>query len=200
MQFDGKSIISIDMKKANFSALSFYDARIFGNAGSWEEFLGRYTQYNHIINSKYVRQVIMGTCNPKRQVAYEKHLMSLMLEMIMPSLPEFEVYSLSHDEVILTFPEDFNNFDAYYKVLDVVKTTPYSTFLRVSIFHLNKLPTTDGWKRSIFCEGENSFDFKKLNAEYYHQAVKFDRGEHITMDDLVIYHDGFLARLLNPVF
>lgn len=61
----GKLFISIDMRKANFSALKFYDKSIFSNADTWEEFVGRYTENKHIVNSKYIRQVILGNCNPK---------------------------------------------------------------------------------------------------------------------------------------
>ena len=50
-----KTFISIDMKKANFSSLCHYSKDIF-NADTWEEFLGKYTNNQHIINSKYIRQ------------------------------------------------------------------------------------------------------------------------------------------------
>ena len=43
---------NIDMRKANFSALKDYDRSIFRNADTWEEFIGRYTENKHIINSK----------------------------------------------------------------------------------------------------------------------------------------------------
>ena len=65
---DGKCFISIDMRKANFSSLHHYNSDIFGGAESWEEFIGRYTGNQHIINSKYIRQVILGNCNPKRHI------------------------------------------------------------------------------------------------------------------------------------
>ena len=71
---DGKLFISIDMRKANFSALKNYDSGIFDSVDTWEEFISRYTDNKHIINSKYIRQVILGNCNPKRQVTYENIL------------------------------------------------------------------------------------------------------------------------------
>ena len=77
---DGKLFISIDMRKANFSALKNYDSGIFDSVDTWEEFISRYTDNKHIINSKYIRQVILGNCNPKRQVTYEKYLMDGILD------------------------------------------------------------------------------------------------------------------------
>ncbi len=70
-----KIFISIDMRKANFSSLHSYDKGIFGNADTWEQFISRFTDNEHIINSKYIRQVILGNCNPKRHITYEKYLM-----------------------------------------------------------------------------------------------------------------------------
>lgn len=63
---NGKVFLSIDMKKANFSALHEYRDDIFGEAHTWEKFISRFTDNKHIINSKYIRQVIMGNLNPKR--------------------------------------------------------------------------------------------------------------------------------------
>ena len=94
---DGKCFISIDMRKANFSSLHHYNSDIFGGAESWEEFIGRYTGNQHIINSKYIRQVILGNCNPKRHITYEKYLMDgaltyltevfISMDRVVPNLP-----------------------------------------------------------------------------------------------------------------
>ena len=197
MTLDRKSVISIDMKKANFSALSVFDKRIF-SADSWEEFLSRYTPYEHLIGSKYVRQVIMGTCNPKRQVSYEKYLMGELLDYIQEKV-SVEVFSFTSDEIILLpmTPLPSHSLD---KIQEIVATWKYGHIIRVSLFTLFKLPVTDGWRREIFDGEKTTFDFKKMSADYYHQAVKMEMGEHITMDDLVIYHDGRLARFLSPIF
>lgn len=76
---DEKIFISIDMRKANFSSLHSYDKGMFGNADTWEQFISRFTDNEHIINSKYIRQVILGNCNPKRHITYEKYLMDQTL-------------------------------------------------------------------------------------------------------------------------
>ena len=213
MPLNEKHIISIDMKKANFTALSRFSKDIFLGADTWEEFMGKFTGLQNLIRSKYVRQVIMGACNPKRQVAYEKYLMTMLLEEILPKLEGLEVYSLSNDEIILvpdTETKEFS-FDVFEEVTKAVKETEYADMVRVSVFHLEKLPVTDGWKREIYYDRasydspelrkhyHHPYDFKKLSADYYHQIVKAYRNEHITGDDLVIYHDGRLARLLNPI-
>lgn len=195
---NGQSVISIDMRKANFSALSVFDKRIFGNAESWEEFIGRYTCYKHIVNSKYIRQVVMGTCNPKRQVAYEKYLMGTLLEHLKKEM-DIHVFSFSSDEIII-LPESSDILSFYNTISEKVSSWEHSDIVRISVFTLTKLPVTDGWRREIYDGKTTKIDFKKMPADYYHQAVKREFGLPITEDDLTFYHDGRLARFLNPVF
>lgn len=52
---DGKRFISIDMKKANFHSLKAFAPDIFDNADTWEDFMRKFTDDEHIIGSKYVR-------------------------------------------------------------------------------------------------------------------------------------------------
>lgn len=75
----GRVFISIDMRKANFSSLHEYDKNIFLGTDTWEDFISQFTDNEHIINSKYIRQVILGNCNPKRHITYEKYLMDQTL-------------------------------------------------------------------------------------------------------------------------
>ena len=56
---DNCAFISIDMKKANYSAMNHYSPAIFGFCETWEEFIKMFTDCDHLINSKYVRQVIL---------------------------------------------------------------------------------------------------------------------------------------------
>ena len=65
------------MNKANFSALHNYNSNIFNNKNTWEEYVSNFTNNEHIINSKYIRQVVLGNCNPKRCITYEKYLYKL---------------------------------------------------------------------------------------------------------------------------
>lgn len=242
---DGKRFISLDMKKANFSALHYYDTSIFGDAATWEEFISRFTDSSHIINSKYVRQVIMGACNPKRQITQEKLMMNVLLndvvtqlkmaqadekcsdiEAMLTSLNDFEMYSLGEDEIIIKIIGG-NTLDNYLQMIkDIVKTTEYCDFIRVTAFELNKIPGTDGWikkerlanignisldythKGTIIKSGKYlleqeyalyGFEFKCLSAEIYHQIIKYWNGQEPTEDDLVFYHNGCLARFLEPI-
>lgn len=197
---NGKTFISIDMNKANFTALALYDSRIF-DASSWEEFIGRFTDNKHIIASKYIRQVIMGACNPKAQVKYERILMCRLLDYLRTKIDGLDdyFYSVTNDEILFACPTDEvaeeirksleNKNDIYEKVLGIV---PY----KYEKFWLEKLNGVDGYLRHI--DG-GRFSFKCLPAEIYHQVLNHFRGFGNTTDDLVFIHNGKLAMFLEEV-
>lgn len=202
---DGKVFVSIDMKKANFSALHHWSPAIFNNCNTWEEFLSQYTDSEHILCSKYIRQVIMGACNPKTQIKYEHFLMNKLAKILKGHYATFEVYSLGEDEIILEFTEsdigarEIQSMRSFLS--DIVSQSEIKDIVRITIFKLEKIKGTDGWAKFIYDDNKFEIDveFKCLNAEIYHQIVKHFLNEPIIDDDLVFYHNGNLAKLLNPV-
>ena len=67
----GKYFISIDLVKANFQALKYADPAIVGNCQSYKEFISMFTTIPYMTESKYMRQVLFGVINPKRQITVE---------------------------------------------------------------------------------------------------------------------------------
>lgn len=202
---DGKIFVSLDMKKANFSALHHWSPAIFNNCNTWEEFLSQYTDSEHILHSKYIRQVIMGACNPKHQIKYEHFLMNKLAKTLKGHCAIFDVYSLGEDEIILELPEqkigakEIKSLRSYLS--DILSQSDIKNIVRITIFKLEKINGTDGWVKFIYDDNmfEVDVEFKCLNAEIYHQVIKHFLFETITDDDLVFYHNGNLARLLNPI-
>ena len=104
---NGGAFISIDMKKANFSAIKHYSPEIFDGADTWEQFVAKFTNSQHIIHSKYIRQVILGACNPKKQIEYEHCLMNILCKHITNVIPNISIYSLGEDEIIISVPREY---------------------------------------------------------------------------------------------
>lgn len=159
---DGRTFISIDMKKANFSALKYYGETIgysmFGNADTWEDFLCKFTSNDHILDSKYIRQVILGNCNLKRHITYEKWIMdqvssSLENNFIMGIL-ELVVF-FSNDEIVfdVTLLKENNSMGFAGSILDAIRYFIKNTFsvpFRVELFTIHKIDGTDDiTKKSI---------------------------------------------------
>lgn len=200
---DGLVFFSLDMRKANFSALHHWSASVFKNCDRWEDFIGLYTNSNHIIQSKYIRQVIMGACNPKKQIQYERLLMHELLETILPYVSEyFEVFSLGEDEIILQpkieIKSDRDIQLLYELVFGSLNHSQIKDCIRLTMFRLEKIKGTDGWIKHMI-NNETMIEFKCLNSEIYHQIVKHYFCETITDNDLVFYHNGSLAKFLKEV-
>lgn len=189
--------VYIDMKKANYSSMRHFDASIFGDVCTWEEFVERFTKCEHIKSSKYIRQVVMGACNPKRQVQYETYLMTVLLSHILKYMPHLKVYSLTTDEII--FKVDGSPLKMS-ELREVVWNCPHEIgrLVRVGSFYLSKIKGTNGWMKEYDDEA-GTVEFKCLNSDIFHQVAKYYFGRKVTEYDLVINHDGKLARFLKPL-
>jgi hypothetical protein len=192
-----KTFISIDMKKANFSALRHYSPAIFKNVETWEQYIGFFTPSEHIRNSKYIRQVILGACNPKRQITYERYLMTMLYLHIKNELDgKVSFYSLGNDEIIISVA---GTSVSAKEIKAAIATCPQKIgeLVRFEMFDLQKVGDY-GWMKVIYDEPER-VEFKTINADIYHQIVKHYWNLPITEDDLVFRYNGVLARFLEGV-
>ncbi|KAI4445282.1 hypothetical protein C823_007789 [Eubacterium plexicaudatum ASF492] len=196
---DGKCFISIDMRKANFSSLHHYNSDIFGGAESWEEFIGRYTGNQHIINSKYIRQVILGNCNPKRHITYEKYLMDGALTYLTEVFISMDrVVFFSNDEIVVDVSDmDKNKQERIvFAIRNGMKDMPVP--LKTELFILHKIVKTDGYYKEIIDENDNTeIEFKCLDNYALPFVLRKFLGEDVTENDKIFYHEGLLAKFIE---
>lgn len=197
---DEKMFISIDMKKANFSALQHYDSSIFANVSTWEEYISLYTDNRHIINSKYIRQVILGNCNPKRHITYEKYLMDIILSGIGKYNLINKVVFFSNDEIVFEM-DGAVKIEALLYICKCLKENIEEDFMipvRVELFTLHKINGTDGYYKEIFRENEDvSIEFKCLDNYMLPFVLRKFNREEITEIDKVFYHEGLLSKFIE---
>jgi hypothetical protein len=196
---NGKTFISLDMKKANFSALKHYSSSIFKETETWEDYIGLFTNSEHIKNSKYIRQVILGACNPKKQTQYEYYLMALLYLHMKELLgDDIEVFSIGTDEIIISAN---NLICSDERIKEVIDSCPNNigSLIRFEKFDLHKIGEY-GWMKSIYNDIEDKqVVFKGLNRDVYHQIVKHFLNKPIVENDLVFYYNGTLAKFLQEV-
>ena len=196
---DGKLFISIDMRKANFSSLYHYDNSMFSGAKTWEEFISKFTENKHIINSKYIRQVILGNCNPKRHITYEKYLMNEVLDVLIKEVGYWfdEIVFFSNDEIVI----DMDNYADCIRNRNITKSKLEEYFdfpLNVELFYLHKINGTDGYYKEIVKDiNESSFEFKCLDNYMLPFVIRNFLGEEITDSDKVFYHEWLLAKFIE---
>lgn len=193
---DRKTFISIDMKKANFSALSHYDANMFDNCSTWEEFMSRFTDNSHIINSKYIRQVILGNCNPKRHITYEKFLTYKLFIYLNEQLNiKGNVVFFSNDEIVISV----NYTDSF--IFENI-TTAVNTFssinnieFKVTLFTLHIIEGTKGYYKDIYSPtcSYHQYEFKCLEPYQFPFVLRAARGESIKFLDNYFEYEGNIA-------
>ena len=189
--------ISIDMSAANFNAVRHFNPDIFGGAETWQDFARRFTDNEHIIESKYIRQVIMGACNPKAQTRYETYLMATLLDHIVKNLPNVVVFSLGTDEIILEIPASGCGFSINH-LERVIFSEPngIGKIVKIQCFQLRRIKGTDGYIRVDY---NGAVQFKNLPKKLMIQVVKHYLEMPINDIDLVFYDDGRLARYIEPI-
>ena len=188
-----KMYISIDMKKANFSALRYYDSSIFNNKSTWEDFIGVFTKSKYIAGSKYIRQVIFGNCNSKRQGVYERYLMLMLLDKIKETsiISDSDIVSVTNDEIVIdvTSCEDSEVILSSLNKVIEAQDVPF----HVSLFKLQKLYNV-GYLRKF---NDGTYDIKGVDMNYVPMVVRLLNGQAITDDDMVFMNNKVLCKYLE---
>lgn len=194
---NGRIYLSIDMKKANFSAVHAYRNDIFGGSDTWEEFISRFTDNKHIINSKYIRQVIMGNLNPKRQTAYEKVLMDKLLTDILHAkvIDKKYVATFLADEIIFDVTDLENRHEV---IADIYKISNQVSYMKTEVFSLHKIYGygVDGYIKNVFSMSDvgRSIKVKCVDRDMMAFVARYLLKESVTDFDKMFYYNGLLAK------
>lgn len=192
----GKYFISIDMRKANFNALKNYDTTIFGKANTWEDFLSKFTNNSHIITSKYIRQVILGNCNPKRHVTYEKYLMNKFIDKMEEYFDaDFlqKIVFFSNDEIVLdvTAYDETERTRLSDKLNSIANN--FLVPLKIESFRLYKIKNTDGYLK----DGTETQEIKCLDSVMYPIVLRKIIAVNVQEYDKVFIFNGMRAKLID---
>lgn len=192
----GKCLISFDIIKANFSILKANG--VFSGFNTWESFMRKYTDIDEIIKSKYIRQVILGNCNPKRQIKAEKEYMRKFTEYILTKFERRGIMikglSLTNDELVLEITEKLDDVASLAE--EVLKECEIP--LRYDIFILHEIPilvkgkTERGYFKQ-FIRGETfkdkrkpNYDFKCFDRVYFSLLYALKEQRAYTVDEMTI--------------
>lgn len=199
----GHRYISIDWKKANFSVLVKYAETTnteFYDSYNWVSFMKQFTKYNYIIDSKYIRQVVFGNCNPKCQIELEKYYMYCFTKDLLDSvaiLKENDIVSMREDELIIS-ADNLSETDIAY-IKDISKTLQ-SKYLPLDFkyFILGKLENTEGYYKSILDNGvEVKYELKCVNPYEAPFIYRFIKGGVVQETDLYFYSKPYIAKFVT---
>lgn len=199
----GHRYISIDMKSANFTALVHYGKTHgcdFFDSYDYKDFISRFTHPKdmHIVDSKYIRQVIFGNCNPKRQTAYETMLMKDLLDKMIDAgmVAPKNVYSLTTDEIILKGynRSDKVDMDAFMGQIQALATFP----VKGECFVLGRVTHTEAYVKAVdLPDGQTAFQPKCVNPDEMPFVYRTVQYQDIETNDYYFSHHGRMARFVN---
>lgn len=196
----GKRFISLDMVKANFNSLVYYGNEInkpFYNSYNWYEFIKQFTPLDYFYKSKYIRQIIFGNCNPKRQTTFEKYLIDKLFNLFPLELKD-RTCVFCKDELVINITdaseELINNI--YSIVLSYEKEyVP----IKIERFMLGKVLNSDGYIKNIYNNSKYRIEYEvkcagPLDSVFIHRILN---NEEITDNDLVFDYNGKQAKLIE---
>lgn len=200
----GKMFLSIDLKKANFQALKFFDKSLVRDADNYTEYVKKYTNSEYIANSKYTRQVVFGKCNASRQITIEKYLMSKFYEMFTYSDSVLKLVRFNNDELIFEITEGRVKDTPFLleSIANYVENTSIDSGIDVSYsiytlgaFCLHSEKKNEDRKpfyilyNSLNCD----YIFKEVPQTYHAIVYKLINTLEITKDDYYFRYEGLDA-------
>lgn len=191
----GRKFFSIDMKKANFTSLKYYakkNDKTFCGDKSYQEFLQMFTDVEHFIHSKYIRQVIFGNCNCKRMISYEKIMMSDLLQRMFDEnvVTEDIIYALRADEILIDITnlskEDIEKLQSFSKTIDFEVETEVYTVKKIKNENIYIKNFDDG-----------NIEIKMCSADDMPAVYRFVKGLPVDENDLYFYYNGRLSKFVE---
>ena len=195
---DGKCFVSIDMRKANFTIVNLFCKDLF-QGKSWEEFLKSFGCSDYLAKSKYLRQVIFGACNPKKQIQAQTEFMDHLALAL--ANKGFTPYSVVTDEIIY----ECSNYADWQRLYDAIHYCRNkmlgNNFLKISKFTLNK--NNIGYNKKIEYSDDadeiGKIIFKCVDSDFMCQYIKYFYNMPIKEYDMVFDYKGKVAEFETPI-
>lgn len=155
----GDRFISIDMIKGCFNVFVTYskmlgEERLFNNGKhNYYKFIDQFTDEQHIKESKYIRQVIFGNCNPRRQTTLEKYFTAKLLCGLLDNgyIRKQDIVALHHDEIIISVNDFTIPNIRYIKGEMSLTSVPFS----YQLFDIWQLKGTHAFLKNVI-DGKNA--------------------------------------------
>ena len=200
---DGKTFLSIDMKKGNFTSLRHYDSKIVGDCDTYEDFMDMFTDKEYFKSSKYIRQVIFGNVNPRRQVTYEKYLMDIVMTDLLKFVRPEDIAFFATDEIVVELTDYYKdedgtlNLDFVDMVEDLVARMQRDKInVRAEFFTLHKIENTKGYVKKLLYN-DKKYDFKCLDFLIMPFVLRAFFDEEVKEEDCVFMYEGVKCKLLD---
>lgn len=203
---EGGIFLSIDLKKANFQALKYVGVL---KDETYKDFIHRNNGTDYFADSKYLRQVIFGKLNPKRQIKVEKYLIyqihKLFSQLFIDDLFTFQLYSLNSDEIVYKIGTLINMpTQTMLELLEKQVKETLGIEVRAELVQISRLNIVnsngnkvDAYIRKNVYTGVETL--KKASTTFFPQIWKLYKGLEINEMDKTFFFEDQLAVFKEPL-
>lgn len=193
---NGMEFVSIDLQKANFHALRYYDETMVDGKETYEAWIEQFTPLISLGESKYLRQVIFGNLNPKKQQKIQQFITHSFVGELGKMLHTKDIISASHDEIILLKKEEVSLEEVKKRLEDMYQ----GAFpLHVDAFRLEKFTAHPLLGYIKHYEATDKMEFKGIASHFMAQAYRYFHKQPLKEEDLVFFHEGQIAQFKTPL-
>ncbi|ASV44223.1 hypothetical protein PBI_SCTP2_208 [Salicola phage SCTP-2] len=203
-----RNFLSIDLKKANFQALKFFDPELVLGYDTYEGFIEKAygdSIHPHVKNSKQIRQVIFGNLNPKRQQTIQKYLMGKMVDVLMDmGITEDDLMISSPDEIIV------DDMDETIDIDKIIQNYPHEIEFHMDHFMLYRIHEDYNYFVKIYTDhsrldgdlgvNANFYELKNVPAPHIAETIKYLFNKEVNEYDKTFYMEGRLAQYKDNLF
>lgn len=186
---DGQYFLGFDLSQANFNAMKFFNKELVDKCDSYEDFIRQFTDKEHLIKSKYIRQVIFGTCNPSRQTTIEKYLMTFICDEILKKYEISDIVHFSEDEIVISAK---NDDELVSNILNIADTMGFK--IRNEQYKLIKIDGMDGYFK-VFKDG--TYKLKCANSLMVPFIIRKITDSELKESDKIFIHEGFQCKFVE---
>lgn len=189
------SLVSVDIKTANFNSIREFDKSLVKNTDSYLEFISLYTNLSYFKNSKIFRQLIFEPIGAKKQGMIQKNI---TLQTIKELNLSNEIRLVGNDEFTIRFEKTKDLVGLNEEISNLIKNTTYSKILKVESFNIVHLKDSYFYKHNHL----NKKELKKVPKQIYAQCYKKMNNLPISENDLFFIDSEtkLLASFKNSYF
>lgn len=217
---EGKQFVSFDLVQANYTTLKCLNLSVCKEYDNFKSFMSQFGNLKTVMNSKYLRQQVLGKLNGKRLTTVEKYLVSCFMKVLKDNnvFDNDSVELVNKDEVVFntTLNLDLSKFNEKSKCLfeltcfnnvltlknefldysTVLEESPmnFNVCFKMDMYTLEKVENAKGFVRKF---NDNSFDFKGVPVTEYANTYKNYLHLPLNIEDKLFVYEGKLACYLE---
>lgn len=193
----GKTLLSVDLKEANFQALKL--GGVFSADETYESIIESFTDSKYIIDCKHFRNVVFGQLNPSRHITVERWMTNQIRKVLSPLLSGVKLISQREDELVweILDPSEILLPDIPKVVSELLGWKVRAEVYTLSGYTIARDITSK--KIEFFSKtmmGSGEVKYKSIPSKFFPLVWKYMNNLEPEDYDYLIEHDGMIARLM----